>query len=366
MNSEKINEKHIQRKKWSYIPYEKKDLPAIGLFFKKNYSGAGSYGSMSLFQWKIVDNYLNPGFINLIKDKDKIVSITSVVPKSLIYKSVEVAAGEIGDTYTDPQYHRQGMFTIVGNKTRENATNSGINFVYGLPNEQALPGWEKKANFKVIQNLHVRSLTFPVDIRPRVQKRSHWIFGSIIGSIFSMLLFLYYKIKNIFFFLDKSIVIEEKNRVPQDWKIFWNHAMQGYDFIINRNIEATTWRYIDNPNKYKLITLRKNEVLIGYLVCRNIHDEDVKRIIIADYLTLRGEENALFIGINFIINRAFKIGANQVDLWCVENSLYFKVFLKKGFFSRGNVPVICYQNEFAEQVENCTSWHFTISDSDNI
>ena len=57
------------------------------------------------------------------------------------------------------------MFTIVGNKIREDATDSGIDFVYGLPNKQALPMWEKKANFQVIQNLHVRVMIFPVNIR---------------------------------------------------------------------------------------------------------------------------------------------------------------------------------------------------------
>ena len=321
---------------------------------------------MGFFYWKIVDNYLKPGFINLIKDEGRIAAITSLAPKSLLYKGIEIASGELGDGLTDPNYYRQGMFTIVGNKAREDATNSGINFVYGLPNKQALPMWEKKANFQVIQNLHLRSMVFPVDIRPQVQKRSHWILGSIIGAIFSILSFLYFKIKNIFFFLDKSIVIEEINQVPQDWDDFWNEAKEGYDFIINRNTEATVWRYIDNPNKYKLITLRKNKVLIGYLVFRAISSEEEKYIIIADYLTLPGEENALYIGINQIIERAYKVGSHQVSLWCVENSPYFTVFKKRGFFARSNVPVICYQNEFAHKIEDCISWHFTIGDSDNI
>jgi hypothetical protein len=360
------SEKPIQKKKWSHIPYEKIDLPAIGLFFKELYTGQGDYGNMGFFHWKIVDNYIQPGIINLIKDGSRIASTTSVTPKLLLYKNKVIKVAEIGDTYTHPDYWRQGMFSLLINQSRKDAENKDINFVYGTPNELSLPGYQKKANFDIIQNLHVRSLTFPVDIRTRVQKRSHWIFGSIIGSIFSIFSFFYFKIKNIIFFLDKSIVVEEKNQIPQDWNDFWNQAMQGYDFIINRNIEATTWRYINNPNKYKLITLRKNEVLIGYLVCRNIHDEEVKRIIIADYLTLPGEEKTLFIGINYIINRAFKIGANQVDLWCVEDSPYFRVFKKKGFFARENVLVICYQNEFAKQVENCMSWHFTIGDSDNI
>jgi hypothetical protein len=365
MNEEKSNEKNIQKKKWNHILYEHGDLPKIGLFFKELFSGMGDYGNMGFFNWKIVDNYIQPGIINLIKDGNRIASTTSVTPKLLVYKNEFVNAAEIGDTYTHPDYWRQGMFSLLINQTRKDAEKKDINFVYGTPNKLSLPGYQKKANFDLIQNLHVRSLVFSVDIRPHVQKRSHWIPGSIISSIVSIFSFLYFKIKNIFLLLDKTIIVEEINKIPQDWNDFWNHAKEDYDFIINRNIEAMVWRYLDNPSKYKLITLRKNKVLIGYLVFRNIYDEDAKRIVIADYLTLPKEEKALYKGINHIINSAFRIGAN-VGLWCVENSPYFRIFKKKGFLARGNVPVICYQNEFAEQVENCASWHFTIGDSDNI
>jgi len=366
MTSDKNVDKSATREKCSHTPYNQNDLPAIGLFFKELYTGPGDYGNMGFFHWKIVDNYIQPGIINLIKDGNRIASTTSVTPKLLVYKDEIVNAAEIGDTYTHPDYFRQGMFALLINQTRKDAEKKGINFVYGTPNDLSLPGYQKKANFDIIQNLHVRSLVFPIDIRPIVQKKSYWILGSIIGSIFSILSFLYFKIKNIFFLLDKSIVVEEISQIPQDWNDFWNHAKEGYDFIINRNIEAIVWRYLDNPNKYKLISLRKNKILIGYLVFRIIHNDEARRIIIADYLTLPGEEKALFNGINHIIDRAFKAGANQLGLWCVENSPYFKNFKKKGFIARGNIPVICYQNEFAEKVEDCNSWHFTVGDSDNI
>jgi len=274
MSSEKTIEKHRQRKKWSHIPYDHNDLPAIGLFFKKNYLGSGSYGSMSLFQWKIVDNYIRPGFINLIKDKSKITAITSLTPKSLVYKGIEIAAGEIGDTYVDRQYQRQGLFQIVGNSTRENATNAGIDFIYGLPNDLALPGWIKRANFQVMQNLFVRSLIFPVDIKPIVQKKSHWILGTIFGSIFSITSFLYFRVKTKFIFYDRTITIEEINQFPDDWGTFWSRAKTHYEFIIGRNKSAMEWRYIDNPNKYKFIFLRKNDALVGYLVYRIVHDDN--------------------------------------------------------------------------------------------
>lgn len=366
MTSNKNIDKSLSRKKWSHVPYNQNDLPAIGLFFKELYFGQGDYGSMGFFHWKIVDNYIQPGIINLIKDGNRIASTTSVTPKLLVYKGDVINAAEIGDTYTHPDYWRQGMFSLLINQTREDAENKGIHFVYGTPNKLSLPGYQKKANFDIIQNLHLRSLVFPVNISPSIQKRSHWILGSIIGSIFSIFSFIYFKIKNIYFFIDKSIVVEEINQIPQDWNDFWKRVKEDYDFIINRNMEAIVWRYLDNPNKYKLISLRKNKVIIGYLVFRTIHDDEAKRIVIADYLTLPGEENALYIGINYIIERAFKIGVNQVGLWCVVDSPCYKIFKKKGFLLRGNVPVICYQNEFAERLKNCTSWHFTIGDSDNI
>ena len=359
-------DKSSARKKWSHIPYEKKNLPEIGLFFKELYSGTGDYGNMGFFHWKIVENYIKPGIINLIKDGDRIASTTSVTPKLLVYKNEFVNAAEIGDTYTHPDYWRQGMFSLLINQTRKDAEIKGINFIYGTPNKLSLPGYQKKANFDLIRNLYVKSLVFPINISLRISKKSHWILGIIIGSIFSILTFLYFKMKNIFFFIDKSITIKEINQIPNDWSEFWNQAREGYDFIINRNVEATTWRYFSNPNKYKFITIRKNNNLIGYLIYRIISDEKEKIIMIADYLTLPGQAKALYEAVNFTIDRAFQIGVTQVSLWCVKNSPYYKVFKKKGFFARSNIPVICYQNEFAEQVERCTSWHFTLGDSDNI
>jgi len=68
MNADELRRKQIQKKKWSHIPYKMDDLSAIGLFFKELYMGHGDYRNMGFFHWKIVDNYVQPGIINLIKE----------------------------------------------------------------------------------------------------------------------------------------------------------------------------------------------------------------------------------------------------------------------------------------------------------
>ena len=156
------------------------DLSRISLFFKRLYTGMGAYGSMDLFNWKIQENYVSTGIINLIKDDKEIVSTTSLTPKLLFYKGKKEIVGEIGDTYTDPDYQRKGMFSLLINQTRKDAETKGISFIYGTPNEQSLPGYEKKANFKIIKSIYVNSMSFPVNISPIISRKTHWLLGNLI------------------------------------------------------------------------------------------------------------------------------------------------------------------------------------------
>jgi hypothetical protein len=209
---------------------------------------SSSFRNVKPFSHIVIDDFL---------DKDYFASLITLFNEYSSDKGEIVNAAEIGDTYTHPDYWRQGMFSLLINQTRKDAEKKGINFIYGTPNELSLPGYQKKANFDLIRNLHVRSMVFPVDMSSRINNKSHWIIGRTVGSLLSIFSFLYFKMKNIFFFIDKSITIKEINQMPDDWSEFWNQAKEGSDFIINRDIEATTWRYFNNPNKYNFITIRK-------------------------------------------------------------------------------------------------------------
>ena len=148
MSNDNLN----KRKQWTHQSFEKDDLSEIGLFFKIFYLGMGEYGSMGYFDWKISRNYVQPGIINLIKDNGKIVSTASLTPKQLIFKNQLIDIAEIGDVYTDTEYQRQGMFSLLGNETRKESESRDLNFIYGPPNEAALPGWIKN-KFNIIENI---------------------------------------------------------------------------------------------------------------------------------------------------------------------------------------------------------------------
>ena len=57
----------------------------------------------------------------------------------------------------------------------------------------------------------------------------------------------------------------------------------------------------------------------------------------------------------------------MISTWTSNDSFYENIFSKYGFLNHKDIPVICYANEFGEQVlSNGKSSHFTFADTDNI
>jgi len=353
-------------KKWTPISFKPDDLQELGYFFKKVYTGIGNYGTMELFHWKIIDNPVYRGIINLIKDGGQIASTTSITPKRALVKGREYIVAEIGDTYTDPQYQRQGMFTLLINKSTEDALSLGIQLVYGTPNNQSLPGYEKKANYKKTGAIQVRSLVIPLNITNQIQRRTHWLIGNFVGciySIFSYGNYLYRRAMTV----DQETTIEEPEHLSADWDEFWNESRREYDFIFARDRRALTWRFVKNPNRYKIYILKKEKKIIGYVAYRIIFSEEDTTLIVSDFLFLPGNEHYLLSIMSKILEDALNANVSKINVWCPIESPYYKFFKQYGFIDRSDIPVIFFRNEFALNVqENCRRWHFTISDSDNV
>ncbi|MBL6989654.1 MAG: GNAT family N-acetyltransferase [Bacteriovoracaceae bacterium] len=349
------------------VSYTKDDLSNISTFFRKQYTGVGTYGTMDLFQWKIIDNYLFPGIINLAKDGETIAATTSITPKEILYKGRNILAAEIGDSYTDANYQRRGLFTLLGNKTRQDGTDKNVKFIYGTPNHLALPGWVKKANFKIMTKIEVRALSMPINLGAVIQRKAHWMFRDLFGGMTSFVLFFLHKLKRITMSVPaKPSVTRCDNELPEGWDIFWQKAISDYDFIVARHKKVLEWRFFKNPNSYQFITLRDNDQIIGYLVYLIIPSTEVNRLIIADFLCLPNKEKNLIHALDFVLSEAFTNGVSTLSTWCSRTGPYYNIFKQFGFFDRGDIPIMSFQDELACEVQESGKWHFTISDSDNV
>ena len=187
------------------------DLHRISLFFKQQYQGPQTYGRADMFNWKTLGNYIQPGFINIIKDNETIAATTSMVPKKLLLNSRFILSGEIGDTYVDQIYRKEGLFPVLGNATRKEAIKENIQFIYGLPNHLALPGWLKRNSFLLMDSLNVRSMVFPLSAKPKFQRLIGWVLAEVLDLIYRIFACLIIFSKKIHFKANQGYLIEPIN-----------------------------------------------------------------------------------------------------------------------------------------------------------
>ena len=277
-----------------------------------------------------------------------------------------MSSAEIGDTYTHQDYRGQGLFSILINKSREEANEIGVKFVYGTPNKQSLPGYQKRANFEVIESLDVRALRFQLSVRNFFRPKIGWFLADIGNIVFGLFVRGYNSLLRLKALNPKKISIEESLGLPMDWEKFWNEASKDWDFIFNKNSESMIWRYVKNPDNYNFISLRSNDSLVGFVVYKLVSDESGTNLVIADFLCLKNDIGALNYCIRHIKSKGLKMDARSIMLWCDSSSPYFDIFKKNGFFDVASIPVISYKDELFEKLKSVKRAHFVMADSDNI
>jgi hypothetical protein len=281
-------------------------------------------------------------------------------------------AAEIGDTYTGKDYQRMGMFSILTNASRKWGTQQGIDIIYGTPNEQSLPGYEKYANFFQIKNVGLVSLILPLNISSILHSKIGIRLSIFFGYVNYYLFRSYFTFSTAYFRSKNSTLIVTQLtcspiEIEDDLNFFWNKVRAKFNFVLDRSAISIQWRFHDNPNPYKIFILREKGCMIGYIVTRCIHNGQQRTLVIADFLTLPGMEEKLIVLLKEIIRTEVDSSIFSISVWCTKSSDFFRIFKKAGFISRSNIPVIFFKNKiFDSLVEIKNGWHFTMSDTDNI
>ena len=88
-----------------------------------------------------------------------------VFPIRASYDGKDMIIAQSGDTMTDPDHRKKGLFTKLAKETYDFAGKNGISFVFGFPNEFSYPGFKKKLDwifFGNMQEFSFQTKAFPL------------------------------------------------------------------------------------------------------------------------------------------------------------------------------------------------------------
>ncbi len=317
--------------------------------------------SADYYHWKLGRSPLGKGFVSVAMSGDTIAGLATVTRKTLWWRGQSVQAAEIGDTFVGIDFRRQGIFTALVVATRDRAFSKGIDIIYGTPNDQSRPGYEKKLEFKTHPAITSRLWLFPV--RPGASLKAA---GS--RKLSEGAPILDGVVRRLFVGLPTGVsAVHVPLGFDERYDGLQERLKGRYTHFLDRSARWLDYRYVDNPDRrrYGLIECRTRGRLDGALVYKQTLEKGLPTLFVADlFAASDGAERALW---NEAVRQAARLGCAFVATWAVDGP---RAIARRAPWvpqARKDVPVIVSKaGRGTELLEDGGDWLFSIACSDNL
>ncbi len=324
------------------------------------------------YRWKILANPYCTGHIELEFAGDIVTGSASITPKRISVLGEALLAAEIGDTFTHPGYRKMGIFSRGVKKCTEFAVSKESQFIYGKPNAQSLPGYQKK-------------LGYPPCLHAKVMFMEKYLCANPLENVFRRKLKTKYLSRFLsyayFYFLSLRSFIQKKD-VSHDMPIeilpitkfdkeidgLWGTQRKDYTFFTIRDDTYLNWRFFSNPDDYEVLVGKMGNTCLGYIILKISKGDGFCVGSICDFITYR-DRTDVFIHLLNAAERLFReAGVHCIQLMCSVKSHYFESIYRSGYLINSEIPIVVYiGTDIGKQIyASREKWHFTMADSDNI
>jgi GNAT superfamily N-acetyltransferase len=335
---------------------------------------------LQFMEWKLASNPHGLGVLSTARTSNsgRIVSTCTISSRSVWHNGSEFLSAQIGDTFTDADYQRKGIFVTLVEKSRLKAESVGVKLIYGFPNANSLPGYVKKLGFVKVKNLSLSQFIMITDWYSYIEKkffhakkykveRLESKVKRIIGGILPRIIIK--TIKGMSFHATVYRV-SESTTCENEIQNLWARAKIHMGSAIQRDSAYLRWRFLDNPYPYKVWVIHKNQRLVAYFVTLLVPykgSDKLRRLILSDWVYEQSEGRPLQRAIiNHTLDLALKFRPVCVTAIHSNATCQKLPFIKSGFLkSNFDRPVIVFGNEVGNSIaKDGKKWHLTSSDLD--
>lgn len=281
------------------------------------------------WKWMFADNPTGASILWLAEHDGKLVGQYPLVMGNMKVGEEIVMGAQIADTMTHPEYRRQGIAFILGEKALSQLRKEGRSCVIGFPTTQAYKlhmksGWidicafqimVKPLNLKNILRIHLPANKFLLTILTGV------------GNFILKTLFRTKKSTKV-----DGLTITSISHFDDRFDDFWKKISNDYDIIIVRNKKYLNWRYVDVPNAdYSIYIAERKGDICGYVVLGRYKRGDLMFGCIYDIIAPSNQEDVLHCLISKAVDHFREEKVDAVFTEMIIPKIYRKIFFKNGF-----------------------------------
>jgi len=317
----KFTENHIASEdSFKIIKYNSTYFDSVVKLFYDSYKRKKS---KAFFNYRLSKTPYGKPIIYLMKHSNKIVGYHSIRPFLLKIKNKDVLGGLTYNTMTHPDYRNKGIFTLLGNKTHEEAKKRKYEFILGFASNYSIHGYTTKLKHKdltPINFIKIKKVKFNVKKLPHVTRHS---FPKNLGK------------------LNKKYLATKK-----------------YPIRIERDDKFLTWRYKNNPESRYLTCFCEGE----YFFIFKKYQESIQ---IIDFFVSKEEY------LKTMIVTAHKIAqehsCKEVSMWVPKTHPILCLLGKNAttqLKAEQYFHVLALNKKFSSLLLNINNWYYTMGDSD--
>lgn len=113
-----------------------------------------------LWEWAYMNNPNGNPIVSLYFDEDKLAGHYAVIPMSFMHKQESLSGTLSMTTMVDVAYRKYGIFVEQANEVFEKASELGYKFVCGFPNRKSAPGFKKRLDWILEEDLYIAKFTY--------------------------------------------------------------------------------------------------------------------------------------------------------------------------------------------------------------
>jgi len=133
-----------------------------------------SFGSKmddNLWNWAYIENPNGNPIVSLYFDGVKLVGHYAVIPIKFLFNQKNLDAVLSMTTMVNLAYRKYGIFIEQANEVYEKANELGYKFVCGFPNKKSAPGFKKRLDWILEEDLYVANFSY--DELQQIEKKSY-------------------------------------------------------------------------------------------------------------------------------------------------------------------------------------------------
>jgi GNAT superfamily N-acetyltransferase len=361
-----------------YDPPTTEQAIALGDFLRSEHrDGAYPEEKRRIFGWKLATNPYHKGFASAtVTDASRrIVSLCTVTPKRYWALGREVAVGEIGDTFTHPDFQRKGLFSALVNASRGRAQQAGLSVVYGLPNDQSRPGYVNKLNFAIKEDVELVRYLVPLQVGLGASSRLHRLPAPVRAALASPLAarasqaVLGGVLSTGAALFARGFSFARVDAPGAEFDELWARARRHLCYAQVRDVGYLRWRYQQNPFPFEIWALREHGALVGFAVMLTIRLGDggsLDHTLLLDWLYEQPRQDVARVLLHSAVREASRRGAALFSAMMPDHNALPLPFAPLALKVKHSLPIIIHQNDDGRRwLESRLPLHFTMSDTDS-